>query len=135
MTGAASGRWQYVELSEREDSAAPDGSEIRLLARGSKGNMAHFRLLPEQTSTAVAHHTIEELWFVVSGEGRMWLKLGNEQDIKALRPGVSIFLPTGTHFQFQNTGELPLDIVGVSMPPWPGEDEAYPVEGGLPPNP
>jgi mannose-6-phosphate isomerase-like protein (cupin superfamily) len=43
--------------------------------------------------------------------------------------GVSITIPAGTRFQFRNDGDEALAAVGVSMPPWPGEDEAYPVEG------
>jgi mannose-6-phosphate isomerase-like protein (cupin superfamily) len=42
---------------------------------------------------------------------------------------VSISLPVGTKFQFRCDGVEPLRAVGVSMPPWPGDDEAYPVEG------
>ena len=35
----------------------------------------------------------------------------------------------GTHFQFRTLGDEPLTIVGVTMPPWPGEDEAVEVNG------
>ena len=46
-----------------------------------------------------------------------------------MSPGVSLTIPLGAHFQFRNTGEAPLRFVIVTMPPWPGEDEAYGVEG------
>jgi mannose-6-phosphate isomerase-like protein (cupin superfamily) len=50
-----------------------------------------------------------------------------------LTPGISVALPIGTHFQFRNDGTEPLDIVAATMPPWPGEGEAYFVEGKWPP--
>src|SRR5215208_2196845 len=41
----------------------------------------------------------------------------------------SVTIPVGTAFQFRNTGFEPLAAVGVTMPPWPGEDEAMEVAG------
>jgi mannose-6-phosphate isomerase-like protein (cupin superfamily) len=42
---------------------------------------------------------------------------------------VSATIPLGAQFQFRNDGEGPLDIVAVTMPPWPGIAEAYRVDG------
>jgi mannose-6-phosphate isomerase-like protein (cupin superfamily) len=42
---------------------------------------------------------------------------------------VSITIPTGAKFQFRNDGDEPLEAIGVTMPPWPGADEAIEVEG------
>ena len=36
-------------------------------------------------------------------------------------------IPLGTHFQFRSLGPGPLAAVAVTMPPWPGPDEAVPV--------
>ena len=47
----------------------------------------------------------------------------------ALLPGTSIDIPVGTAFQYRNTGVEDLDFVCVSMPPWPGDEEATLVEG------
>ena len=44
---------------------APDGSDVRLLLRGSRGSTAHFELGPGQTSKAVRHRTVEEVWYFV----------------------------------------------------------------------
>ena len=115
--------------SESPDVMAPDGSEVRVLAHGSRGSMAQFTLPPGAVSKAVAHHTVEELWLVMKGQGRMWRKHGADEETVELRPGVSIAIPVGTHFQFRNDGHEPLDCVGVTMPPWPGMDEAHEVEG------
>ena len=111
------------------DVIAPDGSEVRILAVASRGSMAHFSLPPGAVSKAVAHRTVEELWLVLGGRGRMWRKLGAREETVELHPGVSLSIPAGAHFQFRNDGDEPLDCAGVTMPPWPGMDEAYEVEG------
>jgi mannose-6-phosphate isomerase-like protein (cupin superfamily) len=108
---------------------APDGSQVRILLSLRGGSMAHFRLNPGQTSIAVAHHSVEELWYVVSGSGEMWRKQGQRQEIAQLAPGSSVSIPAGTAFQFRCVGAEPFEAVAVTMPPWPGDDEAYTVEG------
>lgn len=115
--------------SEAPDVMAPDGSEVRILAGTARGSMAQFTLPPGAVSKAVAHRSVEELWLVMAGTGRMWRKLGSTEEVVALAPGVSLDIPVGAHFQFRNDGEGPLHCVGVTMPPWPGMDEAYAVEG------
>ncbi len=119
-------------ISRAPDATAPDGAEVRLLCRMARGSMAHFTLPPGAVSIAVAHRTIEEVWYVLSGNGRMWRRLDGREEIVELDPGVSLTLPVGTGFQFRCDGAEPLAAIGVAMPPWPGEDEAYPVEGPWP---
>lgn len=116
-------------LAVEADVIAPDGCEVRLLAQTARGSMAHFTLGPGQVSRAVAHRTVEEIWYFISGQGRMWRRHGREEAIVELTPGVSLAIPLGTHFQLRNDGAEPLAAVAVTMPPWPGEDEAYLVEG------
>jgi mannose-6-phosphate isomerase-like protein (cupin superfamily) len=111
------------------DVLAPDGSEVRILTSGERGSMAHFTLPPGQVSVAVAHHTVEEVWFILEGEGEMWRKTGGDETVTALRSGLSLTIPVGTHFQFRNAGTVPLKALGVTMPPWPGMEEAYAVKG------
>ena len=111
------------------DVIAPDGSEVRILAATTRGSMAQFTLPPGTVSKAVAHRSVEEVWLVTHGSGRMWRRLGDEVVIADLTPGVSIAIPVGAHFQFRNDGNDPLHCVGVTMPPWPGMDEAYAVDG------
>jgi mannose-6-phosphate isomerase-like protein (cupin superfamily) len=120
-------------LSPTPDAIAPDGSEVRLLATLPRGSMAHFTLPPGAIARAVAHQSVEELWYFVRGRGRMWRRLGGEEATVAVSPGVSIAIPTGAHFQFRCDGDEPLEAVGVTMPPWPGPDEAVFVEGIWPP--
>jgi mannose-6-phosphate isomerase-like protein (cupin superfamily) len=108
---------------------APDGSDVRILLGLAAGGLAHFELAPGRTSKAVAHRTVEEIWFFLSGRGEMWRKQGDREEVVTVEPGVCLTIPLGTHFQFRSHGEEPLAAIGVTMPPWPGEDEAYDVEG------
>lgn len=117
------------ERSHLPDVTAPDGSEVRILAATTRGSMAQFTLPQGSVSKAVAHRTVEEVWLVTHGTGRMWRKLGDAEVMADLRPGISVAIPVGAHFQFRNDGDEPLHCVGVTMPPWPGMDEAYEVEG------
>ena len=91
--------------------------------------MAHFSLPPFAVSRPVAHHTVEEVWYFLSGTGRMWRRGGGSEEIVAVGPGVSISLPADTAFQFRSDSDEPLQAVGVTMPPWSGDDEVYAVEG------
>jgi len=115
------------------DAIAPDGSEVRLLATADSGSMAHFRLKPGAVSLAVAHKTVEEIWYFVGGRGRMWRKFGDVEETVEVVPGLSLAIPVGASFQFRTDGDEPLEAVGVTIPPWPGPDEAYPVEGAWAP--
>jgi mannose-6-phosphate isomerase-like protein (cupin superfamily) len=116
-------------LAVAADVTAPDGSEVRLLAAGTSGSMAHFTLAPGAVSKAIVHCTVEELWFIMGGSGRMWRKAVDRETVIELRAGVSLLIPTGVSFQFRCDGDEPMQAVGVTMPPWPGPWEALYVEG------
>jgi mannose-6-phosphate isomerase-like protein (cupin superfamily) len=119
-------------LALEADVIAPDGCEVRLLAQTTRGSMAHFTLGAGQVSRAVAHRTVEEIWYFLSGRGRMWRRQGTWQETVEVTAGVSLSIPLGAHFQLRNDGVEPLAAVAVTMPPWPGDDEAYFVEGKWP---
>ena len=116
-------------LPATRDVVAPDGSDVRVLLALERGSMAHFELAPRRTSKAVTHRTVEEIWFFLSGRGEMWRARGTEESIVSVESGVCLTIPRGTHFQFRNIGPAALTAVGVTMPPWPGDDEAVSVEG------
>jgi len=116
-------------LPSLPDATAPDGSEVRVLLRGRGGSMAHFELPPGESSTAVAHRSVEEIWFFIEGRGEMWRKQAAREEIVAVHRGICITIPLGTHFQFRSFGPEPLAAIGVTMPPWPGADEAFEVDG------
>ena len=111
------------------DTVAPDGSDVRVLLGLKGGGMAHFELPPGQTSRAVAHKTVEEIWYFLSGRGQMWRRQEGRTEVVDVYPGVSLTIPLGTHFQFRAHGYEPLSAIGITMPPWPGEGEAIVVTG------
>jgi mannose-6-phosphate isomerase-like protein (cupin superfamily) len=117
-------------LSARRDAIAPDGSDVRVLLGLTRGSMAHFELPPGQTSRAVTHRTVEEIWFFLSGRGEMWRRQNGQPEIVVpVESGVCLTIPLGTHFQFRSLGAEPLTALGVTMPSWPGEGEAIMVQG------
>ncbi len=122
-------RFETKRLPERPDVTAPDGSDVRVLLGLKGGTAAHFELAPGLTSQAVAHRTVEEIWYFVSGRGEMWRSQGGVEETVAVGPGVCLTIPLGTRFQFRSFGPEPLAAVGVTMPPWPGAGEAVAVEG------
>jgi mannose-6-phosphate isomerase-like protein (cupin superfamily) len=117
------------QISSAADAIAPDGSEVRILCQVGRGGMAHFTLPPRAVSRAMAHRSVEEVWFFLSGFGRMWRHLGGREETIEVGPGTSITIPVGTHFQLRSDTHEPLAAIGATMPPWPGEDEAYAVDG------
>ena len=120
-------------LGKAPDVIAPDGSEVRLLCHVAGGSMAHFTLPPGAIAKAVTHRSVEEIWYVISGRGRMWRKdMGNDpghEAVTTLEPGLSLTIPLGTHFQFRCDGEESLQAVAITIPPWPNMEEAYEVPG------
>jgi mannose-6-phosphate isomerase-like protein (cupin superfamily) len=122
-------------LPLRPDVQAPDGSDVRILLRLDGGSMAHFELAAGRTSIAVAHRTVEEIWYIVGGGGEMWRRDAGGESITALEAGVCLTIPLGVSFQFRSLGPGPLTAVAITMPPWPNTDgEAYRVEGAWPPS-
>ncbi len=98
--------------------------DVRVLLGLRDGTLAHFQLDPGWTGRAVRHRTVEEIWYVLSGRGRLWRSLGDDERIDAVAPGACVDLPVGTAFQLRAEGEVPLCVVAVTMPPWPGAHEA-----------
>jgi mannose-6-phosphate isomerase-like protein (cupin superfamily) len=125
--------FETMTLPDKPDVLAPDGSQVRILLQLAGGSMAHFRLEPGQTSIPVAHRTVEELWYVVSGRGEMWRKQAEREEVVGLAAGSCVSIPVGAAFQFRCHGDEPFSAVAITMPPWPGEDEAYAVEGAWQP--
>jgi mannose-6-phosphate isomerase-like protein (cupin superfamily) len=125
-------RFDTIRLPAARDAVAPDGSDVRVLLRLDGGSMAHFELAAGRTSRAVAHRSVDEIWYVLHGSGQMWRRQDDREEVADLEPGSCLTIPAGTQFQFRSTGGTPLAAVAVTMPPWPGEGEARQVAGMWP---
>ncbi|MDH6125655.1 cupin domain-containing protein [Kitasatospora sp. GP82] len=117
---------------------APDGATVRPLAvLAGQGSLAQFELPPGGISQAVSHATVQEMWHITQGTGRIWRRQGSREEVVPLRPGSVLTIPLGTAFQFRaDQDSPPLQITAVTMPPWPGNDtEARPERGPWTANP
>jgi mannose-6-phosphate isomerase-like protein (cupin superfamily) len=121
--------YETKTLGAAIDAVAPDGTAARMLLSLAGGSMAHFELPAGAVSHAVTHRTVEEIWFVLNGRGSIWRRQAGLERIDPLAPGTSLTIPLGTAFQFCADAGLPLAFVAITMPPWPGTDEALPATG------
>jgi mannose-6-phosphate isomerase-like protein (cupin superfamily) len=121
--------FQTKPLQHAPDAVAPDGSDVRVLLEVCGGGLAHFELAAGQTSVAIRHRSVEEIWYFLRGTGEMWRKSGDDEQVVGVSTGVCITIPLGTAFQFRATGDLPLAAVGATIPRWPGTGEAAIVAG------
>jgi mannose-6-phosphate isomerase-like protein (cupin superfamily) len=111
------------------DAVAPDGSHVRVLLRVRGGGLAHFELAAGQTSVAVRHRSVEEIWYFLRGTGEMWRSSGDDSEVVNVSTGVCVTITLGTAFQFRATGNEPLAAIGATIPPWPGDGETAIVSG------
>lgn len=132
---------QAPPLGRRSDGfiIAPDGSEVRLLLtedhQATTCSMVEVSIAPGAVSRAVRHRTVEEAWYVLEGEGEVWRCPPGRAIENALpvqvSPGDALVIPTGWAFQFRAVTQVGLRFICVTMPSWPGMDEAVDVpEGG-----
>jgi len=91
------------------------------------------RLGARQRSRPARHRTVEEIWYVTEGRGRLWRAAGADAAPVEISPGDAIVIPQGVRFQFQALAR-PLRFLCYTSPPWPGPAEAELLaEGGLGP--
>ena len=117
---------------------APDGSQVRLLLTDEHGatrcSVVEVSIAAGQASRPVRHRTVEEAWYVVAGAGQVWrcppgASPGDVAPV-AVAPGDALTIPTGWAFQFRAGPDEALRFICVTMPPWPGMDEAVAVAEG-----
>jgi mannose-6-phosphate isomerase-like protein (cupin superfamily) len=119
-----------VTLPSDASYIAPDGSEIRLLPTFSNGGLSHCTLPAGATSKAVRHKTVDEIWYVLEGEGTLWRRdQAGKEALVDVGQGTCVTIQVLTSFQFRNKSQIPLKILIATMPVWPGPEEAAAVEG------
>jgi mannose-6-phosphate isomerase-like protein (cupin superfamily) len=117
------------QLPEHADATSPAGAAIRFLMHGLTGNMIHATVPAGQINRATVHASVNEFWYILSGAGEIWRRDGESEAVIPLHAGVSLDIPVGTAFQYRCLGPQPLTFICVTMPPWPGDHEATPVQG------
>ena len=120
---------QTNRLPSDYTALAPDGSQIRELVKVDGGSMVHCTLPQGKTSIAVAHRTVEEVWYILRGRGQVWRAQDGRESVVDASPGTALTIPLRALLQFRNTGADDLCFIIVTIPPWPNEDEAHQVEG------
>ncbi len=96
--------------------------------------MVEVTLPSGQVSRPVYHRQVEELWYILEGRGQVW-RCPPEVDPTgvepiAVQPGDALTIPVRWRFQFSADADNSLRFLCVTLPPWPGLDEAQPAEGG-----
>ena len=123
-----------------EPITAPDGSEIRLVLHSEHGahacSIVEVSIGPGSVSRPVRHRAVEEAWYIIAGTGRVWRCPPNTDPgscpAMAVTPGDAVVIPVGWAFQFSAERHEELRFLCITMPPWPGTEEAIDVEiGGL----
>jgi mannose-6-phosphate isomerase-like protein (cupin superfamily) len=122
-------KFETMHLPSAPDVVAPDGSDVRILLKLTAGTMGHYELAPGKISIPITNRTVGEIWYFLSGRGEMWRKQGEREEVVTVESGVCLTIPLGTHFQFRSFEGETLAAVGVTMPSWPGKNEAYEVNG------
>ena len=118
------------QVAANYDLLAPDGSEIRLLHSMPSASVVHCRLPATGVSIPVRHRSVEEIWYFLAGRGQVWRRQAKREEVLEVRAGISLTIPLGTAFQFRNTGDSALEFIIMTMPPWPGADEAILLDDG-----
>lgn len=72
--------------------------------------MGHTTIYPTGTTTGHAHDDMEEVYFVISGEGVM--VIGEEEF--AIRAGDGLYVPPGVYHTTLQRGNLPLTVLWVT---------------------
>lgn len=128
--------------SSQPDTTAPDGSEIRFIIdqrhRAKNASLVEVTLPAGQVSRPVWHQTVEEIWYILEGQGQVWRCPPDEDPFSvgsiAVVPGDALTIPTGWRFQFSASESELLRFLCITMPPWLGAEEAQPADfGGLGP--
>jgi mannose-6-phosphate isomerase-like protein (cupin superfamily) len=113
---------------------APDGSDIRIILgeteRATTASLCQATLGAGETSRAVRHRQVEEIWYFLEGDGMVWrcppgADPAGVEPI-AVSPGDALVIPAGWSFQFRASLDGPLRFLCYTTPPWPGPDEATP---------
>jgi len=115
-----------MEIINRNDVPAfitKDKSEIREImapanSRIERQSLAEAIVYPGDSTELHLHKTIEEIYYILEGEGNMW----QDGEERAINPGDAIANPPGIPHYITNTGDTPLVFLCICVPNYTHED-------------
>jgi mannose-6-phosphate isomerase-like protein (cupin superfamily) len=109
-------------MTSDQPFTAPDGSTVRELVQvrdGAKNqSLAEATVPPGGGTIRHLHRQSEEIYFFMSGSGRM--TLGNEE--REVRAGEAVLIAPGTPHKLTNPGSEPLVLLCCCAPPYTDAD-------------
>ena len=113
---------KVVRSADSQPFTARDGSEIRELARppasAQNQSLAEATVPPGSETTEHFHRTSEEIYYFLSGSGRM--RLGDE--VSAVQAGDVVVITPGARHKLWNPGDEPLVLLCCCAPPYTDGD-------------
>jgi mannose-6-phosphate isomerase-like protein (cupin superfamily) len=134
VPSATGGGWSTIDLPDAFDYRASDGSELRRLLDCDQGDVAHLRLPTNSTTAPVCCRTVDQVWYVLEGEGEMWRSRDATDEAVPVGAGTCLTIPAGTTFQCRNLRLPPLELVIGTFPRLPGPGGAEVADGLWPPS-
>ena len=114
---------EVVNLNQVKAFITKDTSEIReiIAPRNSSiknQSLAEATIAPGQTTEEHYHTHAEEIYYILRGEGKMWL----EGDSREVQAGDGIAILPGKRHKIENTGKVPLVLLCCCAPAYFQED-------------
>ncbi|HUL51282.1 MAG TPA: cupin domain-containing protein [Candidatus Nitrosotalea sp.] len=116
MTNKAVATWRFVSRAEAEIEQLP-GKTHHWYVRPdmvSDSNLMFVRAIlpPGEAHRFHYHPKMEEILYVLSGTAEQWV----ERDRRSMKPGDSLYLPSGIIHGTYNAGNEPLEFLAVLSP-------------------
>ena len=95
-----------------------DSSAIREIMHAASQSLAEATVAPGQTTVLHYHIKSEEIYYILSGRGMMWL----EGEEKAVGAGDAILIPPNQRHNIRNTGSSDLVFLCCCAPGYSHDD-------------
>lgn len=116
---------RYVEPQDVETQVFDWGtikwmSEPRVTGEDSRFTAGVVLLAPGKGHTRHNHPGVEEILYIVSGEGEQMVEDAQGQPVRrSVRPGMLVHIPPDVYHETINTGWKPMEILAVYCPTGP----------------